>query len=201
MVPLLLPNFGSSLKWYQLCLWFFILFSNSPFLLQNFAVFSNGTFSVGTFLYKLGLNSLKWYLFASQFLSFSEMVPFLFLILSTCLEWYYFCLGGEILIILWNGTIIVADFRHFPGMVPFWRFCLWFLANSSIGTFLCSKIFALFSYGSIFCFRFFALCSNGTIFWFIKFFTLYSNGTFFVAELWNFSKMVPFLFVIFGTFF
>ena len=136
MVPLLLPNFGSSLKWYQLCLWFFILFSNSPFLLQNFAVFSNGTFSVGTFLYKLGLNSLKWYLFASQFLSFSEMVPFLFLILSTCLEWYYFCLGGEILIILWNGTIIVADFRHFPGMVPFLfvifgKFLDWYLFCST----------------------------------------------------------------------
>ena len=31
-------------------------------------------------------------------------------------------------------------------------------------------------------------------------FSHYSNGTIFVAEFWNFSKMVPFLFVIFGTF-
>ena len=34
-----------------------------------------------------------------------------------------------------------------------------------------------------------------------KFFPMYSNGTFFVAEFWDFSKMVPFLFVIFWYFF
>ena len=31
-------------------------------------------------------------------------------------------------------------------------------------------------------------------------FSHHSKGTFFVAEFWNFSKSVPFLFVIFGTF-
>ena len=60
-----------------------------PFLLQNIAVFPNGTF------------------FASQFRSFSEIVPFLPLLFCTFLNWYHFLVA--ISIILWNGTIFVSN--------------------------------------------------------------------------------------------
>ena len=65
MVPLLLPNFGSSLKWYQFCLWFFILFSNSTFFVAKLCRFP------------------KWYLYSGDFFvkieaTFSQiLVPFL----------------------------------------------------------------------------------------------------------------------------
>ena len=57
--------------------------------------------------------------FLVQFSPFFGMVPFLFLLFSTCLEWYYFCRGGEIFIILWNGTILGSDFWYFSLLVPF----------------------------------------------------------------------------------
>ena len=64
MVPLLLPNFGSSLKWYQFVCDFLYFSPIVPFLLQNFAVFPNSTFSVGIFYVQIGAK-------------FSQMVPFL----------------------------------------------------------------------------------------------------------------------------
>ena len=98
------------------------------------------------------------------------MVPFLLLNFGTFLKWYHFCL--LFFVPFSNGTIFVAEFLQIPLLVAF----------------LFQNFHTLFQWYH-FCFRFFALCSNGTIFWLL-----------FVAEFWNFSKMVPFLFVIFGTF-
>ena len=114
MVPLLLPNFGSSLKWYQFSFRYRIVptfrvrvrvrknyksrkvstilyLTNSfvcdfsyfssilvPFLLQNFAVFPNGTFLVA-------------FVFLQIVAKFSQMVPFLLVNFYHFLKWYQFC--------------------------------------------------------------------------------------------------------------
>ena len=67
MVPILLPNFGSSLNGTSFVCDFLYFSPIVPFLFQNFAVFPNGTFLVGIFSYKLGLNSFKWNFFAIKF--------------------------------------------------------------------------------------------------------------------------------------
>ena len=91
-------------KWYQFCLYFFILFSKSIFFVAKLCFFPKWYLFSGYFFpYKLGLSSLKWYFLLVNFYHF--------------LKWYDFCRWYFAL--FRNGTIFVCKFWYFSLMVPF----------------------------------------------------------------------------------
>ena len=141
MVPFLMLNFGTFLKWYHFYLCFLVLFSNGTIFVAEFSQIPQ----LVPFLFQNFRTFLKWYHFLSDFLHFAQMVPYFgFQKFSYCTRMVPFLL----LKLFLNGTICVCDF-----LLPNFRtFLNWYL--------ICYKIFALFSNGSIFVLFFIALCSN-----------------------------------------